>query len=705
MDRFIEIDCDVFGPPFNDEHIAKQLRELGPLWEGAGDDGDVRGLVINFGWLMDIVTVWTGNPDQHLPIDSNRLSAWSTLTYRDLASLIDTISSHARQLGFGDIRVGPMMLGIGEFRTEIVKPPSESSEEEHRGAIYQEKSVWLDRHPELFPFPIALTLHGPGIDFRQPLNADTWTYAAYPDGIPNGTMFADFFSAQWAHLASYVGFSLLHLRDEFTSPIHSGRVSFTGDATPAAPGEIAEWSDHLIGVLTAIKNQSPETFLMIYSTGLSPAVERAYARVDISRVVAESPVDAWIEQTWGGAWQDWWDAGLQGWTFQYVHLLSRLAQIHDANRRRPYPPCRHYRLIQLLDGWEPYDTFHDYQDKLRWGMWAFTHAAITDPTTGELQRTAGSYLAFANNSRAELLTTEEIAWVAGEVNAAEDSAKRMTTTRGVSIEVGPHPTNSAAAPDVWMEEIAGFLMKFGVPLANAHVHPHDALPHPRIDSTASTSPTDAVAVVGDAAALPAALQKTLGVQADSPRIPPGYTISHVADPDLRKTFWPYYPSHTPVTTSGNEAVWSKESALSKQVGDTWWWLPPDIANPKDRRLPHYQIGAIEPHIVLARKILDHPRAKEITRIAPMSAHEPVTLLAWEEPGRHHVLLGNIESGWIGDSRYPRHVTVILPTIAGRSWADTAHTDQGDTVVVGDGSLSVIVPPESLLRLSIEFTDD
>ncbi len=705
MDRFIELDCDVFGPPFSDEQIAEKLRELAPLWGGSGDTGDVRGLVINFGWLMDIVTVWTGDPHQPLPINSNRLSAWSNLSYKDLAGLVDQISSTARHLGLGDIRVGPMMLGIGEFRTEIVKPPSESSEEEHRGAIYQERSVWLERHPELFPFPIALTLHGPGIDFRQPLVADSHTYAAFPDGIPEGTLFADFFSAQWAHLASWAGFTLLHLRDEFTSPVHSGRVSFTGDSTPATNDEIAQWSDHLIGVLTAIKNHSPDTFLMIYSTGLSPAVERAYARVDISRVVAESPVDAWIEQTWGGAWQDWWDAGLQGWTFQYTHLLSRLAQIRDANRSRPYPPCRHYRLIQLLDGWEPYDTFHDYQDKLRWGIWAFTHAAITDASSSELQLTAGSYLAFANNSRAELLTREEIAWVANEVGAAEESAKAMTATRGFSIEVGPHPTDSSAAPEVWMEEIAGFLMKFGVPIANAHLRPTDSPTHPRIDSTASLSPTDATAVVGDPTALPPALQEILGVRQRSSRIPPGYIISHCAEPDLRKTFWPYYPSHTPVDNDGSEALWSRESALAKQVGDTWWWLPPDIANPKDRRLPHYQIGAVEPHIVLARKLLDHPDGEAITRIAPTSAHEPVSLLAWEDSRAHHVLLGNVESGWIGDSRYPRNVTIMLPAIPGRKWSTTAHTERGDTVKIIDRSLSVVVPPESLLRLTIGFTDD
>ena len=705
MDRFVEIDCDVFGPPFSDEKIRETLSSLSPLVaEAMSDEKLVRGVVINFGWLMDIVTMWSGDVAQKLPIDSHRLADWGNLSYSDLAGFIQRFRQQAVELGLEDLKVGPMMLGIGEFRTEIVKPPHESTEEEQQGAIYQEKSAWFERHPEVFPFPIALALHGPGIDFRQPLAADTSQYAAFPHGIPEGTTFADFFSSQWAHLSHTVGFDLLHLRDEFTSPIHSGRVSFDGDGTPASVEEIEEWTTHLIDVINSIKHKSPETFLIIYSTGLSPAVERAYARIDIGRVASESAVDAWIEQTWGGAWQDWWDAGLQGWTFQYTHLVSRLSQIALANRTRGDNPCRHYRLIQLLDGWEPYDTFHDYREKLRWGIWAFGHAAVELPHGKGLHRTAGCYFAFANNSRAELLSDNEIDWIANEVAVAESSAREMTGVRGFSIEVGALPGVPGAAPILWMEEIAGFLMKFGVPIASGHDSQEPVSSLPRIDSTSTVSPETATAVIGGADRLPLEMHKHLGLSSKGASVPPGYTITHSSESDLRPTFWPYYPQHVRVSGTNKRFLWSEDSALADKLGNTLWWLPPDIANPKDRRLPHYQIGAIEPHVLLARKLLEHPTASAMTRIDPLPVHQPVSVVSWDSESCHHVLLGNLESGWIGDSRYARVVALRLPDIPGRVFSSEALTDQRVVLSVSHQRIKVAVPPEGMVLLSIGFTD-
>ena len=129
MDRFVEIDCDVFGPPFSDEKIRETLSSLSPLVaEAMSDEKLVRGVVINFGWLMDIVTMWSGDVAQKLPIDSHRLADWGNLSYSDLAGFIQRFRQQAVELGLEDLKVGPMMLGIGEFRTEIVKPPHESTE-------------------------------------------------------------------------------------------------------------------------------------------------------------------------------------------------------------------------------------------------------------------------------------------------------------------------------------------------------------------------------------------------------------------------------------------------------------------------------------------------------------------------------------------------------------------------------------------------
>jgi hypothetical protein len=47
-------------------------------------------------------------------------------------------------------------------------------------------------------------------------------------------------------------------------------------------------------------------------------------------------------------------------------------------------------------------------------------------------------------------------------------------------------------------------------------------------------------------------------------------------------------------------------------------------------------------------------------VSAVSAHEPVTVSCWRSAGAIHILLGNLESGWMGDARFPRRVTLSLP---------------------------------------------
>ena len=47
-------------------------------------------------------------------------------------------------------------------------------------------------------------------------------------------------------------------------------------------------------------------------------------------------------------------------------------------------------------------------------------------------------------------------------------------------------------------------------------------------------------------------------------------------------------------------------------------------------------------------------------VVEVAAHEPVTVSCWRSAGAVHLLLGNLESGWMGDARFPRRVTVRLP---------------------------------------------
>ncbi|MEI6403836.1 MAG: hypothetical protein WCP59_16815, partial [Actinomycetota bacterium] len=394
VDRFIELDVDAVGLPADTGSVTTVVSRLRSLWLDAVDTGGQIGLVLNLGWLVDVVTLWSGDPEQKLPIRSRRMDFLADCTYRELGELVAELRHEARAQGLPHLRVGILLLGCGEFVTEIVRAPGTGNDDTEDGALYQESGEWYGRHPELFPFDPAVTIHGPGVDWRQPMHGDERAYATRLTGVQEGESFSRFLAEQWADMCSVVGFDLLLLRDETTTPTHAGRVGFDGTTDTADHEEVDEWTAAVCAMTADIKKAAPGTWLMLYSSGLSPTVELRWGRLDVARVVREGAVDGWVDQTWGGAWQDWWDAGWQGWSFQLTNILARAALIAEGNRERD-APCRHYPLVQLLDGWEPYDTLHDYPDKLRWGIWAFTHAC-TD-VDGAVTPPPGMYLAIAND--------------------------------------------------------------------------------------------------------------------------------------------------------------------------------------------------------------------------------------------------------------------------------------------------------------------
>ena len=203
MDRWVEIDIDWFGdPPWGrtiDEFVARTL----PLFTG---EHELRGVCFNVGWLADLVTEWTGRPDQRLPLRSRRFARWARLSYEDLRRFLAEMRRSAAAAGIDDIKLGVLAAGLGE----VVAPPV-------TGSMYDLFSDWHDRHPELYPLDIS-PLPGPDLDPRVPMRADTYPYATRPGGIADGDPYPEFFGAQWGSLATFLGLDLIHLRDGFLGP-------------------------------------------------------------------------------------------------------------------------------------------------------------------------------------------------------------------------------------------------------------------------------------------------------------------------------------------------------------------------------------------------------------------------------------------------------------------------------------------------------
>ena len=698
MDRFVEIDCDVFGSPPRVDQVKTVLARLKPILSSSREGSEV-GLVINFGWVMDLVTLWSGDPLQKLPIQSHRLAGWSGITYRDLCDLILKIRETAEDLQIPSLRIGPLFIGVGEFATDIVNGSEDLEQDEDSGAIYQERSAWLRAHPEIFPFSERITLHGKGIDLRVALTSDSAEYASFPEGIPNGTTFAEFFARQWESLSNYVGFSLLLLRDEFTTPVHAGRIDFDGGTSPASAMEIQEWTDAVATLTNAIKASSSSTWLMLYSSGLSPSVDYHYGRLDTQRLVQRGSFDAWIEQTWGGAWQDWWDAGFAGWTFQLTNLCSRLGLIKSASRPFALQGPRVYKLIQLLDGWEPYDTFRDYKGKLKWGIWAFSQANYRDES-GRLHHTDGSYFAIANDNQQELITLEEAKWVANEVSLAEEAAERKTEQIGFVLPL----QNSEAkhhSPPVFIEEAISLLAKWGFMFAGTASAGEHLLEMSIVAPSNSIHKARQRLLVGRPEDLSEEMKTKLEIKERSGTEPAGFKTSTTKFKGLRTKFWPYLYSHR-VTSSALAVMSTKNSPLIVNKGLDLLLFPPDLANPLDRRVTHYQLGAIEPFVGASRLLQDLAAQASMPMIGPVATHEPTSLMVWLDPDELLILLGNVESGWMGDSRFPRIARITLPPALSQFSVLSDASHPATLAIKPDGCVEIetSVPPENMALVRV-----
>jgi hypothetical protein len=88
--------------------------------------------------------------------------------------------------------------------------------------------------------------------------------------------------------------------------------------------------------------------------------------------------------------------------------------------------------------------------------------------------------------------------------------------------------------------------------------------------------------------------------------------------------------------------------------DHAWWHPPELADPSNPLLPRSQYGSVASARAIAGWWATRPA--EIV-VEPVDEHTPVTVQWWRCGTHRTVLIGNLETGWIGDARTPR--TVVL----------------------------------------------
>lgn len=367
-----------------------------------------------------------------------------------------------------------------------------------------------------------------------------------------------------------------------------------------------------------------------------------------------------IDQTWGGAWQDWWDDWWKGWTNQHANLLS-----HAVAVRRCGHPVRHYKLIETWDGWEPFDIVHDVPGKLRWAMWAWSHAAVVTPDGLEVPD--GTYVSWMNDRHRNLLDAEAVAFVADELDRAETDAAAMTEVGGPLLlldhdRVARHHDSDPCTPvGEHVEDAVALAMKWGLPVLGATSAGWDVRPTAGVVGQLTGTAGGPEIVIGRADAVdPAALARA-GAAPTGERRARGYRREAVLDDDRRRGAWVHLVGDSEVAADPADVIVSADGwPTLVAAGDAAWWQPPELADPANPLLPRSQYGSVASARAVARWWSHRPA--EIS-VGPIDEHTPATVQWWRCGDRRTVLVGNLETGWIGDARTPRRVALQVRAAA------------------------------------------
>ena len=120
----------------------------------------------------------------------------------------------------------------------------------------------------------------------------------------------------------------------------------------------------------------PSKLIFGYSSAISPIADWRVGCVDFEALVADGYHRRLDRADLGRGM-----AGLVASALERLDVPDRQpahARRDDRQGERSCAPtpCRFYNLIETWDGWEPWDTLHQVPDKLRWAIWAFSHAAV-----------------------------------------------------------------------------------------------------------------------------------------------------------------------------------------------------------------------------------------------------------------------------------------------------------------------------------------
>ena len=90
-----------------------------------------------------------------------------------------------------------------------------------------------------------------------------------------------------------------------------------------------------------------------------------------------------------------------------------------------------------------------------------------------------------------------------------------------------------------------------------------------------------------------------------------------------------------------------------------YWQPLDWSQPGNAFFPRYQLGTLAPYVVLARTLNELSAKSGRSYVQSLPLARPVAVHLWRSGGKIHVLVGNLETNFLGDARIEREATLVL----------------------------------------------
>jgi hypothetical protein len=708
-DRWLEIDLYWFRQ--NDiQGSAQQFWDrFQPLFAGIRG---YRGVILNIGWTVSAVMEWSGNLDQSisLPTGSGQ-SRWvdestpltgttaqrqqqakarfaasvvgqrrgyDPWTYGDVKLLATALKQEAARRNMADFKVGMLNLAWA--------------------GAYGEQGDWVHRHPEAFTTPAPVSHGNDGLpkggyfDPGAHLRADAATLGGLPHGIAEGTPVHRAYAAQWGSLSRSLGLDAIMLRDSFGTPIPYRRWGPWGAVAPS-PDVIHQATDAVTALVKETKLANPNALVMMYSNGASAIGDWRANGLDLEAIAKQGYLDIWVDQTWAGAWNEigvrdssgsFWNSPTKGWTYQLAYMLTHAAILADTR-------VRHYPLIETFDAWEDWDIIHSAPQRLRWGIWAYSHAAVKTPHG--LKMPAGSYISWANQGE-RLLSEQDVRFLVDNINAAVTDAHRTTDVFGPTLVYAREAMqwqidHASPGHDVneWIDEQAGSTIKWPVPLLSSTRI--EWIPQVQSDLFVFETPShlftrhlailerliqagQPVAIFGASEGIDKSLQRLAGLRTGTPpaRAEPQLCAATNQAPELAKNapiaFNTYCHPESGLSSAETRVIYKAEDSPRLTLSTTRGshvvvWDPPNLRSIESLPLSQIWGNNGAPYVLAAGVLNELLRQHDGLHAEQIDLQQTMNIAAWREnDGSIRILAGNLEEGLRDDADLSRHVTLALP---------------------------------------------